>query len=553
MKRFLILFLMVLCGHCISGQEFEWLISSGYYAQCRSGASDNNGNVYFVGEFVQNVQFGDTVLYATGNNYEIFMVKYDTSGNFCWARSAGSTGNDYCFEAITDDEGYVYITGNFSGTATFGSFILTSYGSNDIYLAKYSPDGECLWIVQAGGSYYFDNSMTLDLDVDNNIFLTGCFEHTAVFGDTTLSSGFLSTGNPNAEWGGDIFVAKYTEDGEFLWAKYIAGNDHANRGHGIACDSENNFYLSGKFEGELYFDTDTLVSAGDFDIFLAKFDGDGNFLWANRAGSTTHDKPSPSGMKIDEDDHVYITGYFQDIADFSGQQVTSHGGWDLFLAKYKPDGTVVWVKSEGGNEDDRAYSMTIKDASLYLTGFFMENPLFGNSYPLSSNGGKDIFVAKYDTAGNFYWADDHGGPGEDWAYQIHQDNGNGFYLGGFHNDQAVFGDTILYSVDYQNLFFGRFLDTTCMVNVNQQESNQMPFFYPNPSIGKIHFSIQDAPLFQEYSLTVYRMNGELVRTIFIRNDHEVDLSDLPGGLYLIRIQGNDFNGSGKILLLECKM
>ncbi|MBN1199719.1 MAG: T9SS type A sorting domain-containing protein [Bacteroidales bacterium] len=553
MKTIAILFIPVMIfPACLFSQEFDWIVSSGVYAICRSGASDQDNNLCFVGEFAQSIQFGDTTLNNPGTGTKIFIVKVDSSGQVLWARSAGGGQLDYCFEVVCGSDQCFYITGNFYGTSQFGQYTLYSAGTNDVFLAKYSSEGECLWVRQGGGPNYFDNSMTLALDTCNNCYITGCFDYEAQFGDTTLFAGVPSGGNPNEEWGGEIFLSKYDPDGGFIWARYIPGTHHINRGHSLVCDANNQIWMNGKFEGELWFENDTLVSYGDFDIFMACFDANGQICWSDRAGGSNHDKPSPSGIGIDNYGNIYHTGYFQETAFFGNDPVNSAGGWDLFLVKYDPLGQVSWIITEGGTENDRAYGMAIHENDIYLTGYFLGQVFFGGNQLLTSMGSKDIFVSRYSTNGDFIWATQAGGPGEDWAFHIHRDPNTGIYLGGFHHNGAIFGDTVLNTIGYQNQFFGSMTDTATIVMIEDQGESFQTGCYPNPFRSRVNFTITltepEAVILKIFSLTGQEPETAISQP-FSSGTHliSMDLESLPPGIYVYFIGAGTYSEKGKLI------
>jgi len=123
---------------------------------------------------------------------------------------------------------------------------------------------------------------------------------------------------------------------------------------------------------------------------------------------------------------------------------------------------------------------------MFISGFMCGNSVYNNEVTLTSNGERDIFIACYDTDGDFYWADNHGGPGNDWAFQITSDNQNGYYITGIHNDEAVFGDTTLNTGLYQNIFVAKFQDSTIITGQGQVfDLINKTAIFPNPSNGLI--------------------------------------------------------------------
>jgi hypothetical protein len=164
----------------------------------QSISSDFSGAIYISGYFgSSSITLGTTTLTNAGNN-DIFMVKYDASGNVIWAKGAGGAGSDYGSSNATDANGNVYVTGNFSSTITFGTTILTNVASNNIFVVKYDSTGNVLWAKGAGstgGSY----GLGITSDASGNLYITGFFAFPSInFGVTTLSNG----GNF------DMFIAK---------------------------------------------------------------------------------------------------------------------------------------------------------------------------------------------------------------------------------------------------------------------------------------------------------------------------------------------------------
>ena len=106
---------------------------------------------------------------------DIFIAKYDASGNCLWAKNAGGIGYDYGYGIATDANGNSYVTGSFYGTATFGTIQLVSYGYDDIFIAKYDASGNCIWAKKAGGINW-DFGYSISTDGNGNEFITGIFK-----------------------------------------------------------------------------------------------------------------------------------------------------------------------------------------------------------------------------------------------------------------------------------------------------------------------------------------------------------------------------------------
>jgi hypothetical protein len=179
--------------------------------------------------------------------------------------------------------------------------------------------------------------------------------------------------------------------GNFLWAK-SAGGSSDDVGVGIALDSSGNAYITGYFSGTAVFGATTLTSAGDRDIYVAKLDIGGNFLWAKRAGGISWD--SGNGIAVDSSGNTYITGYFNGIAVFGATTLISAGGDDTYIAKVDIGGNFLWAKRAGGTSSDRGSDIALDSSgNAYITGWFEGTAVFGAT-TLTSVWGRDVFIWK---------------------------------------------------------------------------------------------------------------------------------------------------------------
>jgi hypothetical protein len=237
-------------------------------------STDAIGNSYTTGYFFSTATFGSSTLNSAGAT-DIFLSKNDVLGNFVWAVRAGGTGADRGLAIKTDNVGNSYITGYFYGTATFGSSTITSAGGQDIFIAKYDNAGVLQWVKSAGGSAS-DIGNAITVDNSGNVIITGEFAGTASFGSFSLTSLYGSI---------DVFTAKLDNSGNFLWAKKGSAR-FTDRGIDVGCDPAGNIYVTGQFNDTITFDIvhyNTIFNA----IFLIKYDGLGNEQWFQKiAGGT---------------------------------------------------------------------------------------------------------------------------------------------------------------------------------------------------------------------------------------------------------------------------
>jgi len=464
-------------------------------------AVDGSGNSYITGGFQGTATFGNTTLTSAGE-YDLFIAKIDEDGNFLWAKKVGGVGPEYGNSIAVDGSGNSYITGFFYGTATFGNTTLTSAGY-DIFIAKTDASGNFLWAKKAGGTNY-DSGNSIAVDGSGNSYITGYFFGTATFGNTTLTS---------AGWT-EIFIAKIDASGNFLWAKK-AGGANNDSGYSIAVDGSGNSYTIGGFEGTATFGNISLTSVKDAngkftkDIFIAKIDGNGNFLWAKQAGGANND--SGNSIAVDGSGNSYITGSFDGTITFGNTTLTSAGS-DIFIAKLDGSGNYLWAKKTGGTSVDSGNSIAVDGSgNSYITGFFYGTATFGNT-TLTSAGGGDVFISKLDNNGNFIWTKKADGTGDDSGNSIAIDgSGNSYTIGNFQGT-ATFGNTTLTSAGY-DIFIAKIgTITTGNEEIVIPKVLELSQNYPNPfdNSTNIEFTLFNP---SKIKLTVFNSFGQVVDVI----------------------------------------
>ncbi|OFX44628.1 MAG: hypothetical protein A2046_01215 [Bacteroidetes bacterium GWA2_30_7] len=268
-----------------------------------------------------------------------------------------------------------------------------------------------------------DNGYCIVKDASNNIYIGGAFRTTVDADPSAGTYNLTVSGSTQA-----AFFSKHNEFGELVWSKKINSASGENIIQGITIDGSGNIYITGQFQGN-NFDVDLsgtvtasdLSSAGSNDIFYAKYDNNGNYVWAYRIGGTGSDYGK--SIALDGSNNVYITGWFSNVTvDFNPSgttnDLTNSGGADIFYAKYDNNGSYQWAQKIGGTSDD--YSQCIKvDAgsnNVFICGSFKTaNVDFDpsgttNSLSTTGSGDEDGFVAKYSTAtGAYQWAFKIGG------------------------------------------------------------------------------------------------------------------------------------------------
>jgi len=202
----------------------------------------------------------------------------------------------------------------------------------------------------------------------NNVAVTGHFSNT---GDFDFSPGIA---NIISNDGFDIFLSKYDADGNYLWAHNLGG-EGTDEGDDLAFDLDGNIYLTGFFNNSVDFDpgpaNNTVISNGGVDFFLAKYNPTGEHVWAYGFGSS--DREWVEALTVDQNNHVYITGQFRGTLDFDPgveiSELQANGYGDVFMVRYDPAGNLVSAVNLGGDAHDRGINLTTDQANnVYITG-----------------------------------------------------------------------------------------------------------------------------------------------------------------------------------------
>ena len=372
-------------------------------------AVDATGSTYLTGNFSGTVSFGARTL-TSPSLRNIFVAKLDASGAVVWAVGMGSssTSGDFGRALALDPAGNLVVTGFYSGSGDFGGVTLTDSGQQDVFVEKLDKaTGAVLWAKGFGG-VGLDLGQSVAVDPNGNVYVTGSYQDTASFG----AGGQLTAPDASST---DIFVTKLNSSGTVLWAKSLGGAGQ-NSGFGIAVDASSNVYVTGNYTGSGPFGNVLLVSAGDSDVFVARLDSAGNVVWAISQGGPGHD--DSTAVAVDSAGNVYTTGDFVGTASFGALTLTSAGQDDAFVERLDAAGHVVWAKGFGGAGFDAGFGLTVDGAgNVYSTGVFQGQANFGG-VPLTSNGDYDTYFLKLNPAGATLNALDLGSTAGDQAYQV---------------------------------------------------------------------------------------------------------------------------------------
>lgn len=464
MKKIFLLAFMAISVQFTFAQNFAWVQSWGGSAwdYSRTAAVDGEGNIFVSGYFrdAMDADPGPAVVNLVGaGERDVYVSKFNASGKLLWAKQFSGALDEAANSITTDAEGNVYITGTYIGTVDFdpgsGVFNLVNTTFANTFICKLDTNGDFVWAKAFNGGA--PAAFAIAVDANQNVYTTGRFNALTDFDPGP------GTYNLDAYDYSDMFVCRLNANGDFVWAKQVAENgDTASiKSISIAVDLQGNVITTGTFYGTVDFDpgsgTFNLVSAGEQsdvafaqDVFISKLDSDGDFVWAGSIAGIVNEVYS-TGIAVDQDDNMYISGYFFQTVDFdpgpgSFEITSAAAGVNSYVCKLDSYGGFVWAKAFLGTSAVLAQGIALDEDHVYTTGHFYGSVDFDPGAGLnfmSPVGGTDIFVSKLDLDGNYVWAQKAGGVSDESALSIALDPANGnVFVTGYFTDTTDFDPSV---------------------------------------------------------------------------------------------------------------
>src|SRR6218665_3441294 len=438
MKTTLLTFILCCITILVNAQipKVDWTKAIGGTGNDRANSieTDTKGNIILVGRFQSPKITLDNITLtknATDSAHfaDIFIIKLDKNGKALWAITAGDQGDDHAMSCVTDKKNNIYVVGCFeSRVLKFGNISLTnkSEKGSDMFVAKFSSKGECIWAKNAGGEGESGNYSTIVLDNENNVVLGGIAGEMMDFGSEIKLS--------NKK--GGMYFAKYSNDGNILWAKGAVGGEC----QGVSVDKENNIFAGGYFNNQMQFDNITLFSNGEVDAYVVKFNPNGKTFWARNLGGEGTEIAS---CETDPFGNVYLAGlFFSKTITTETDTLTNNGLINAFIAKYDNLGDLLWTKAAGGNNNEEPATATREfyldvNGNAFCTGSNWSEFTFAGQNIKTVAGSEDIFLLKYDREGNEVWGIDYGGLGRNAGRGISTDKKNNIFLTGSFDEKQL--------------------------------------------------------------------------------------------------------------------
>jgi hypothetical protein len=357
------------CKISTSGCKNGW--ATKIPAAVEAMAVDSSGNVTIAGTFTSSVTFsttsGTTSLSSSSAN--LYIARLNNKGQILWAKGPSGFVNDVRDVAV-DNTGNTYISGNFQSTVTFGltTFIFQGSCGDESYVVKLDSTGQFKWAKYIGGpNSHCENANALAVD-SSSLYVTGTFQSEADFG-TITKKGVGTVGT----WA-DVFVAKMNPaDGSFIWVA-VGGGDAADYAHDIAVDTAGNTYITGNYGDVADFGPSTMPtpSSSVGNVFAAKLNTSGTFVWATPLGGDTLGGANNPAIAVDSSGTSYVTGGFKGTRDFGGSQITSKSSsYDAFVVDLSGNGQVGNVAVAGGSGLDSGAGIVAKKSNgAFIIGRF---------------------------------------------------------------------------------------------------------------------------------------------------------------------------------------
>ncbi len=489
-------------------------------------ATNRFGNAYITGSFENVIIFDQDTLFD--NFDDTYIVKYDSHGNVLWAKNPTSSSISYGYAVISDANDNAYITGSVSGSPNHPIIFGTDSLFGNGFFVKYSPTGQVLWAMSHSGvSLAMDKNGNICLATEDSLMKFNPNEHRFMAAKTKYNNSAVATDNLENIYitgiqdtisihiGTEIpYIAKYDSNGNLLWERQPTFASFACMGIGnsVITDKACNVYLTGYFSDTLSFGPYTLISPyklssgvnADYALFLAKYDKNGNLLWARQ--TTGIQSYRGTSLAKDNADNIYLggSGINTDTLLFGGRMLTL------------PTPPI----------SDLSFILKLDTAGTFVSGSLLRNGTF--TYP-PAQFENEIAV---DSNGNYC-----------------------FLTGSFLTDTIFCANDTLYSTGAMDSYIAKWNQNECIYTTDDIPQvtplNSSVLLYPNPNNGAFTLQVNNEELRGKSEIEIYNVLGEKVYSQFTTHNSPltIDLKQ-PSGIYLYRVVSEDGSliGQGKVIV-----
>jgi hypothetical protein len=515
-----------------------------------------------------------------------------------WAAHAGGELTDGGVIIALDKQGNSYVAGlTQCNYCFFQTDSIWAGQNNALFIAKYNSLGEEQWVKKIGGGNIIPDCwvsfgrITFD-SISDCLLVNGTFYNNAYFGDTLLTGSLLT-----------IFVIKMSPEGNIIWARAVGG-DGEDIAYGITTDEQGNVYIAGSNQNEASIGGAILPAGG----FLAKYDQDGNLLWAknmfrpqsvasynlkianqslyvigdaygdtifidtsvlvntfsdraviqmkfNLEGNVQHSRllglnatTAGSQSSFDQFGNFFVSGIFHETSIFENDTLFNSVAYDdCFFAKYTLDGDLIWVNQLNSTSDAWSFGSIADDnGNVYFSGFFQGSATFGNQM-LTSKSMTDMYVTLCSSSGDFLGVRTYG---EGIVRSLKIDQSNNLYLTGVFKTPLLIASDTLISQGEWDMFVAKCSEITGEEELKINPQNQL-LIYANPNTGRCNITIpEEFANEKNLVLQIFDLQGKLIQQSkieIVEGKIRLDIRAQAKGMYTAVLSNGKRSYTGKIV------
>ena len=340
---------------------------------------DPANNITIVGRFTSTVTItdsDDTLQFQNTGNTDLFIAKYDSNGEIIWVRTINGPTNLILEGVCSNLQLGTTVVGSYSGRTTFQSstpFELQGSSHYNAFLAHYDAGGELQFVDTTTSTINAQeqfNAVTSDLN--DTIYATGRFQNTSYISGGSRQDTLVGIG------GYDVFLSKFSPNGQLQWTQTIRSKSAIEDGRALALDNSGNIYVAGVFGDTAIFNDGTkIVAMGEQNSFVAKYSQSGTLLWTKTITTPTFGRINDVTF---HNSQLYVTGTYRNILDIEGFATTlpSRGGNDIFLVQYDENGNVINATNYGADGLEIATNIAVSQDSswIHITGNLKGRSIF---------------------------------------------------------------------------------------------------------------------------------------------------------------------------------
>jgi hypothetical protein len=505
-------------------QITDQYVIGGDFTDGARGAVRINNNTILGGVSFSGISGDKTSINYGGS--DVWVVSVDDNNSIEWQNSFGGNSNDQFVKIIETLDGNLII-GIISSSGSNGNKTAPNKGGYDFWVVKIDFAGNEIWQQSYGGSGddFFGDIIELS---DSSLLLVGSSD-SPISGDKTEASyGQL-----------DPWIVNIDPNGNILWDKTIGGSGD-DRATSVALDENENIYISGSSNSPVSGYKTEASFNGSYDIWIAKLDHTGTFLWDKTIGG---DENEFNSDLIFSNNQIYATG--SSLSGVSGtKSEPSRGSWDYWVTKLDKDGNILIDKTYGGNGlDELNNSKLLASGELILVGV-SDSDVSGEIQSPAHNNSMDFLVFFIDTndltlKGQFMF----GGDNTESKPSVLELVNNSLLLFGESNS-GVSGSKTEPNKGLQDFWALELSTDLSIANYGKEETLSI---YPNPTSKT--FKVSNLPSGENYNLTIFDRIGKVVfhSTVDV-SKNSVDVSSLQSGMYTLLLYDGGKRYTSKLIV-----